>query len=122
MDENTLFQPMKRMPFEGWHGIKSVCGVTIDQDHEKVVVVFTELSDNPGCSVTSSIEILTTKIIKEFDTKGRDLHFRFYEHYPESKSRKETFDRIIYKPEWSRLTNVEEVGYFQWLLRGKVDE
>lgn len=122
MNQDTLFQPTHRLSFDGPNGVPSACGLTIDQDHEKVVVVFTELPDNPGASVTNSIELLTSRFIRSFDTAGKDLHFRFYEHYPETKTRKETFDRIVFKPEWSRLTNVKEVGYFQWLLRGKVDE
>jgi hypothetical protein len=98
------------------------CFVRIWDSVEAVVVMLTELPDNPGMSVTNACEDIATRIVQDF---GIDLQrTRFIEHYPEEKTlhygtehvRKETFDEIFFtwdskgradEPHWKPLTKGE---------------
>jgi len=51
----------------------SVCGLEIYQKNTTIIVVFTELDDNPGTSITNMIEYLAT-IVKNMFLKNIPLN------------------------------------------------
>jgi hypothetical protein len=82
-------------------------------DAGTVVVIVTELLDNPGVSITNWAEYLATEIRKRYLRQGEALIW--IEHYVERPSRynsretvQETFDRVLMRwngvsyeePEW----------------------
>ena len=42
--------------FGGLHSFKSVCSLVIDQSRN--LVIATEISDNPGASITNAVDLL----------------------------------------------------------------
>jgi len=85
-------------------------------DAGTVVVVATELPDNPGVSITNWAEYLATEIRRVYLTQGEALIW--IEHYQERPRRfdkratiKETFDRVLMRwngysyeePEWKKF-------------------
>ncbi len=98
--------------FPGLYGFPSKCGLAIYKQEGRAVVVFTELPDNPGTSVTNAIELLATQVCSEMLLHYRPADIRFVEHYPADRHRqKETYDLVqlewdgsqFKSPRWSRL-------------------
>ncbi len=78
----------ERMEYQGYHGCLSVCRVRVfdpprgEQGEKRpVVVLFTELPDNPGTSVTNRIEHLATLLYARLG-KPEAIPV-FVEHYPD---------------------------------------
>jgi hypothetical protein len=102
-------------------GIKAVCGLRLVRDEERVVVVLTELPDNPGMSVTNACEEIATQVRRAFGLDPDQI--RWIEHYPEREHHVHrrtlheaaTYDEIIFiwedyqarAPTWRRLTPEE---------------
>lgn len=90
--------------FRGSSGVRSVCRVRLYLPDAAVpgealgdapVVVVSELSDNPGTSVTNAIEQLTAEVM---DAYALGCILVFVEHYPSEATggREETFDLIVF--------------------------
>lgn len=58
---------MIRFRFAGLHGNPAECGIErIDLPDGRVVIVATELPDNPGASVTNAVELLALTVCQNF--------------------------------------------------------
>ncbi len=88
--------------FRGPSGVRSACRVRLyllDEEGETLgdapVVVFSELADNPGTSVTNAIEQLAAEVL---DTHALARVPVFVEHYPPEATggRDETFDLVVF--------------------------
>lgn len=78
----------ERVEYEGYHGCLSVCRVRVfgptpkgDMPRRPMIVMFTELPDNQGTSVTNRIEHLATLLYARLG-KPKALPV-FVEHYPD---------------------------------------
>jgi len=99
--------------YKGYHGCPSKCGLDIYVRGDRAIVVFTELPDNPGTSITNMIEVLATQIYHERLRKLSPENIKFIEHYlvPD-----EHYDRVELKwtgleyknPAWNRLHRIPE--------------
>lgn len=49
--------------FKGFHNCQSVCRVEIIRDAEANVIIFTELAENHGTSVTNAMELLLSQLL-----------------------------------------------------------
>jgi hypothetical protein len=83
----------RRLDYKGLHGCKSFCNVKFFAPcvDDKVVVMFTELPDNPGTSITNWIEHLIQTVMDHYDLPRNSV---WVEHYPASKIRGETYDLV----------------------------
>jgi hypothetical protein len=106
--------------FKGLHGAPSKCGVSVfPRQGGGKVVLFTELADNEGTSVTNYIEHLATSIRAGGLVQPEDIVL-WFEHYPESPSHAESFDVVSFeqydggylRPHWRRTTR----QYFESLI------
>lgn len=101
------YGPDKRNPAD-----RGRCVVRIWDSVEAVVVMLTELPDNPGMSVTNACEDIATQIVQDF---GINPHrTRFIEHYPEEKT-------VVYGKEHVRKETFDEI-FFTWDVRNQADE
>jgi hypothetical protein len=86
--------------FKGLHGCDSCCLLRIYTDGNFYVVIFTELANNPGTSVTNMIETLATNVLRQFLGLDKWSCVRWFEHYPERGDRhhsiQETFDEVTF--------------------------
>ncbi len=112
--EKDYIHAYKRHPQEV---VEARCRIRMYRpDAGTVVVVATELPDNPGVSITNWAEYLATEIRRVYLTQGEALIW--IEHYVERPSRfdkratiKETFDRVLMRwngysyeePEWKKF-------------------
>jgi len=102
---------MKVIHYRGFHGFKSKCGLEIKKTADGVTVVFTELPDNPGTSVTNFIEHLATLVYTHVLKDCPLESIRWVEHYPATSFREETYDEVtldwngqrFVNPRWKRL-------------------
>lgn len=117
LQTESLLKPddnMHEYDFAGLNGFPSKCGLRIySRDGDVMVIVFTELSYNPGTSVTNAIEILATKVYRRSFIKWPPKDFIFIEHYPADEHReKDTYDLVRMEwdgnefkfPKWSPLS------------------
>lgn len=75
---------MIRFRFAGLHGNPAECGIErIALQDGRVVIVATELPDNPGTSVTNAVEILVLAVCQTFRIEAQNLVW--VEHYPVEK-------------------------------------
>lgn len=94
---------------------KSKCGLKIKERNGKALVILTELSDNPGTSITNAYEDIATRIFKERLSHLYPDSIRWIEHYPDRGGKnykgepeiKETFDEVLLpwnpiKPDYSK--------------------
>ena len=87
-----------RFRFKGLNGCNSVCDFEIKEGpHERVLVIATEIPDNPGTSVTNAWPILADLLYKEVlnRCKVEPGMVVWVEHYPERRSFSETWDRVF---------------------------
>lgn len=87
------------------HREESICRLRIYQTEDmEAVVIFTELPDNPGMSVTNAAEILANSVSVDFEIY--DDITTWIEHYPDEYFEKygrephgygETYDFILYE-------------------------
>lgn len=115
LDCDTLGQ-MEIFRFRGKTGVPATCGITIEQDGDRVTVTLTELSDNPGMSVTNQVDHIATLIYRERLSGYDPARIEWIEHYQEttrptehSKNTKcQTWDRVtlqfngkqFHSPQW----------------------
>lgn len=87
---------MNRQPYKGFHGCDSSCGITAGRTTDgRIVVIATELPDNPGTSITNMAEHLATAICQNL---GIDPHrLVWIEHYPARPGRDATWDLVTFK-------------------------
>lgn len=106
--------------YKGHWNCESICGVEIERDGIKAIVVLTELEENQGTSVTNMVEKIATQIYLRFlDVPYWNI--TWIEHYPEIKFRKkETFDKVTlewdgkksnHPEEWRRASYVGRLGF-----------
>ncbi len=102
-------------------GTPAACCLSILHSEEQTIVVFTELPDNEGMSVTNAAEDIATQVRREFGLDPDQT--RWIEHYPERQHHVHnrihiepaTYDEVIYtwdgyqasEPTWRRLTREE---------------
>ncbi|OGP25001.1 MAG: hypothetical protein A2X99_02340 [Deltaproteobacteria bacterium GWB2_55_19] len=103
---------METYHFDGLYGFPSKCGLDIYIRDDRAVVMFTEMPDDPGTSITNFIEELATQIYNE-RLKGCPVeNIRFVECYPKDPYREvATYDlvhlewtgREFKNPTWERI-------------------
>jgi hypothetical protein len=101
-----------RYNFKGYWGRDSCCDIEVYRRSDgKHFFIATEVSDNPGTSITNYAEHLATATRRQYGLKQE--HMIWVEHYPESKShRKQDFDLVRFAdegesfraPVWTRIT------------------
>jgi hypothetical protein len=70
-----------RFEFRGLHGRMAACGLEkIDLADGRVVIIATELHDNPGVSITNFAEELAAIVCRQFEIDPKKLVW--IEHYP----------------------------------------
>ena len=98
--------------YKGYHGCSSKCELNIYVRGDRAVVMFTELPDNPGTSVTNMIEVLATQVYHERLKRYPIENIQFVECYPKSPSQLvSTYDLVKLKwtglefksPAWKRI-------------------
>jgi len=104
---------MQILHYKGFWNCDAKCGLEIKRDKDKIIVILTELDDNPGTSVTNMVEQLATMVYHQF-LKGIPIeNITWIEHYPKT-SFGETFDRVTMNwngkefsnPKWERIREV----------------
>lgn len=106
--------------YEGWNKRPAKCGLEYIRQKDSVMVVLTELNDNPGTSVTNMVEHLATMIFNEhLKDDYTPEQVQWVEHYPdrggtpEHPMFAESWDMVTMKwdgekfskPEWKHLKN-----------------
>jgi hypothetical protein len=114
---SPLLAPLlEPFPFAGFGKINSVCGVLILRHAKPVIVVLSEMPNNPGTSVTNRAEAIATLVrAKYLGTHLDPSAIRWIEHYPPGRGidKDESFDWISFTwhpdiniytdPKWRRL-------------------
>ena len=79
----------------------AVCHLRIIQNRTATIVIATELATNPGMSITNAVEVLASKIVKQFHLNPKTT--RFIEHYgqesydyEEGRKRADTYDEVTF--------------------------
>lgn len=75
---------MIKHTFRGLNGVYSRCGVQTFRSDGRLIVMLTELPDNPGTSITNCFELLATSIVRsfiEFNLVPDPHSVRWIEHY-----------------------------------------
>jgi hypothetical protein len=84
-----------RYEFSGLHGCKSVCEAEIVSNFDGTTkVVFTEVPDNRGTSITNAAALLATQFYSDFLSDKDQRSIQFVEHYPTSEVR---FSRVHFQ-------------------------
>jgi hypothetical protein len=105
-------RPQMIWEYKGLHDAPSKCGVSIwPRKGGGKIVIFSELPDNPGTSVTNWIEHLATAVRSGRLVQPEDLVI-WIEHYPSAPGHPETFDSVTFevydggysRPHWRRTT------------------
>lgn len=111
--------PTEQFHYKGYFGCASVCGLTLVEGEGCLLVVWTELQENKGTSVTNAAELLATQLLQSHPLvrKYAPDHIYFIEHYslPDSTP-DDTLDLVeltwdtrrgaFQSPRWTRLKNV----------------
>lgn len=103
-------------PFAGYSKINSVCGVLILRHAKPVIVLLSEMPNNPGTSVTNRAEVIASEVrAKYLSTHLDPTAIRWIEHYPPGRGldKGESFDWLNFTwhpktnqysdPKWRRL-------------------
>lgn len=82
------------------NGRNGRCGVEMFRSEEgQLIVMLTELPDNPGTSITNCFEIIATDIVRgllEFNLVADPSHVRWIEHYAHGDRRAgEDWDEVV---------------------------
>ena len=103
--------------YKGYRGCASRCDILINKQGDQVVVLATELTDNPGTSITNMAEDLAREICVKNSIPFNRLVW--IEHYPERRSpliglvSEATYDRVEFvsdrgtylrNPSWTRIS------------------
>src|SRR5438046_512334 len=88
----TLLEPFE---FDGLDGARSLCGVLLLRSLDTATVVLSELPDNPGSSISHSLESIATclyggRMIGEISA----WCVRWYTYFPGSGGRPEALHRV----------------------------
>jgi hypothetical protein len=101
--------------FKGLHGFPSKCSWEVHEGNGRATVIFTELDDNPGTSITNFFEHLATMVYNLYLKRYPAEAIRWIEHYPERrrgrKVEEETLDEVTLtwdgkkfsSPKWRRI-------------------
>ena len=105
--------------YKGFWNCNGKCGMDIKEQKNKCIVVFTELPDNTGTSITNMYEHLATELFNQVLSKRYTYNqIMWIEHYPkESRSEgyPESYDEVIMEyddrrfkhPKWLHMKNSE---------------
>ena len=104
--------------YRGFHGCQSKCRVHLWAEHDRAAVMFTELKDNVGTSVTNFIESLASGVldrVAELAGVGPDKII-WLEHYEAvTLSLRGGRRQLIDRPTW-------DLVQFQLCIDGKLSE
>lgn len=95
--------------FKAMNGAQSACGILADVDGESAVVVAIDL--DRGCSVTNSWPLLAQVVVQRLGISP--FNVIWYEHYPKTDAREETFDRV-YPSLLSVKDGAPQYGMVSW--------
>lgn len=103
--------------FKGYWNCLSKCEVQINVEQNgdiisRVVVILTELPDNPGTSITNAFESIATEIYHRMLKDIPIERIEWIEHYLGTRYLGETYDRVImdwdgkkfYSPRWKHIS------------------
>lgn len=93
----------REFQYEGFHGRQAICRLRMSRNGDTALVVWSELDNNPGTSVTNAAESLAALVVATYDLNP--FKCLFIEHYP---AKPDKFD-----PQPDSYSIVE----FQWELR-----
>lgn len=83
--------------YKGFLGVASFCGLEIYSDNIRAVVLFTELGDNPGTSITNYTEQLASLVWTELLSDLDPADITWVEHYPRSEMFQSSWDIVEYE-------------------------
>jgi hypothetical protein len=103
--------------FKGYFDRPSRCGLSILRVAGRVWVIFTELPDNPGTSVTNRIEHLASEVYRRFLPNQAPEAIRWAECYPARDNVPGTLDEVTLawngkeftNPKWRRMHHVSPI-------------
>lgn len=120
---------MTYLRFRAPNGCDSRCGIDVGEmsDGDALAVVFTELPDNPGMSITNAVEFLASMVLRDYICKislaraKAPLEIHWYEHYPPTKRHDGALDRVRFLaydfvkreysyPTWTPVDKVAMIG------------
>lgn len=120
---------MTYLRFTAPNGEYSRCGLDIGELNEEdaIAVVFSELPDNPGMSITNAIEYLASLVFADYIRKlsvaraKAPLNIHWYEHYPPTKRHDGVLSRVVFRgfdwktmafsyPDWFPVDTVKMIG------------
>jgi hypothetical protein len=98
--------------FKGFHNFPSICGVDLFYSMGKNIIVFTELPENEGTSVTNAFELIATQYYNYRGLDKDEFPIIWIEHYPASENHKETYDWVeleyknheFFGPNWKPMS------------------
>lgn len=106
----------ERYEYAGYSGARSVCEVSIlRRDGQPPIVIFTELPDNPGTSVTNMIEHLAAEIQRRDSLPAETI---WIEHYPAERRPQgagESWDLVTFAPNTAAFRELRR-GRWRWTL------
>ncbi len=93
-----------RWAFEGLHHRPAACRLQVLKKDDTALVLWTELADNPGASVTNASENLAMSVVREFNLNPHKC--LFVEHYEKDRhsmgqGTEESYDIVSY--EWEGI-------------------
>lgn len=113
---------MIKHTYKGFGGCVSVCGVDVYQTDAGMIVMLTELEDNPGTSIKDLFEVIATELVKGLLNRhlvSTPETVRWVDHHPGGDHRRDrinilgaaSFDEVFmrwsrdhyYAPEWVPL-------------------
>jgi hypothetical protein len=110
--------------FKGFYNFPAICGVELFYNAGKNIIVFTELPENEGISVTNAFELIATQYYNWRGLNKDQFPIIWIEHYPASEDREETYDLVeleyknhkFFGPFWKPISKEE----FLELIRIKI--
>jgi hypothetical protein len=89
-----------------WVGVQAHCRLRIYREGECSLVIWSELADNRGMSVTNYAGELATKIVEQYGLEPKQT--MFVEHYPAAAyrevRREESYDLVVF--DWQDVDTV----------------
>lgn len=83
--QQFLYRHLQEMtfPYTGFYNSESLCRIRWTARRDKVIVVATELPDNPGASITNRAEHLALQVCRHLEIEPEQLVW--VEHYPDQR-------------------------------------
>ena len=105
------------LSYRGHYGCPSKCGLSILRVAGRVWVIFTELPDNPGSSISRRIEHLASVVYRRFLYNEDPEAIRWAERYPALGEFKAIMEEVTFtwngkefiNPEWRRIRHVSRI-------------